>query len=492
MAASKGKTMHNLLSVSVSMTVGTLITASIAASEIELPDSLPQGPIFGETTTVLVRAYPGATVTDIDGDGAITDNDFRLWVSSELLDRLTISDTDDDGLLTAIDEVESFRVLLDKLSGDINGDGIKDSSDIAGFLDLYIDPDEDLFFVNVLSADINLDGSVTAEDFEVFLQAYDLDEFPDSLLVAVDLLANIDGTLTYLLYTQGHVQSVSSGWEEGHKAGISRAPDWVPPNHDFGISRMWTHNPNTSHYRDTPYHEIGWSEAWPPNHMLDRSNSWFGEHNTDTSGLFDRHDIQLSGSWPSGHLRDISQEWHEAPNAHTVVLSRLWPPDHEIQASNTLVPADHSTIFSQLDGNEGFPPNEDYPDWPAFIPQEPAHQEYWSSTWPDGHHTVTSEAFFPPNHAISASGSWSHLLNVSLHWPSNHMHAVSSGWPDGPDGGPRWPANHGLALSNTWDDPAVAPPPWALPPLFPPGHSVSTTIQQWIPIIPIIFPNALP
>lgn len=388
-------------------------------------------------STSLVDTYKADTITDLDGDGSVTDADFAEWIKTQVAPHLVVNDVDGDGYLTAIDKVAALAVVLDKLSGDGNADG---GATIEG----------------------------TAES---------------AVADAVRILITLPGSLTRSYYTQGHVRAITEGWGPGRHcaetSGFSRPDDRdrFPPNHDFAISRNWPGN-----------HFVHVSENWPAQHRGEISGGWPwpgdrpGQHQTGTST-----------GWPPNHGRAQSESWDEPPNGpHLTVLSAVWPPDHDFVQSRTPGPGGtHYAAISEMDPQPGFP-LPGYPEIPDVLPGPVVeHQQSHSSTWWP-HNVALSGFFWPPNHAGAISHSWtdaSHVITVSQQWPATHHEFVSRNWQTNDDGEyPRWPPNHDISVSSPGDGPVGPPPPparpWWLPNLFPPGHSVSTTIQQWLPFFP--------
>lgn len=434
----------------------------------ELPEEVPTAPIFNDQTIVLVSSFPIAELTDLDLDGFVTDRDFRLYIASKLADTLTIKDINGDGVITATDEVGSLAILLDKLSGDTNGDGVKDAADTADFLDLYTNPvGAELAFINNKTADLNLDGQVTGDDFALYLNAFAIAELPDRITVAVDLLANIIGTLTNTEFLEGHIVSISETWGEHNQDNSFQKGDW-PANHDAEFSERWTHNGDIS-------------SRWPPYHESDFSQDW-----TDQGHNYDRSDF-----WPAYHSFFHSDGWYPAISPpHARFLSITWSPDHVLSLSRSFPPS-HAEAVSTMRDEHGFPDagNGDWPEWPTHSPGS-HHSSNWSVQW--SHRMSVSRVFYPTNHQEAFSITWAapqHTANISLHWPANHMMLVSSYWPNNDGYPPNWPANHGLQTSKDGEQFVEPPEPFRFPRLFPNGHDVSTTIMDWIPFFPTLVPT---
>lgn len=434
-------------------------------------------------STSLVDTYKGATITDLDGDGSVTDADFAEWIKTQVAPNLVVNDVDGDGYLTAIDEVAALAVVLDKLSGDLNADGTVSFDDTALFFDFFINPPVGATGLSDQSADVTLDGSVTAEDLTAHVATATPGTQTDRVADAVRILITLRGSLTRSYYTQGHVRVITEGWGPGRHcaetSGFSRPDDRnrFPPNHDFAISRDWPGN-----------HVVHVSENWPAQHRGEISGGWPWPGDRP-----EQHRAGTSTGWPPNHGRAQSESWDEPPNGpHLTVLSAVWPPDHDFVQSRTPGPGGtHYAAISEMDPHPGFP-LPGYPEIPDVLPGPVVeHQQSHSNTWWP-HNVALSGFFWPPNHAGAISHSWtdaSHVITVSQRWPATHHEFVSRNWQPNDDGEyPRWPPNHDVSVSSPGDKPVGPPPPparpWWLPNLFPPGHNVSTTIQQWLPFFP--------
>tara|TARA_Y100001933_G_scaffold188391_1_gene187429 strand:- start:112 stop:1557 length:1446 start_codon:yes stop_codon:yes gene_type:complete len=433
-------------------------------------------------SAAMVTTYTAVPIEDIDGDGSVTDADFAEWVKTNIAPNLVIRDVNGDGYLTAVDEVAALAVVLDKLSGDLNADGAVTLDDTTLFLEMFLNPPADATGLSDVSADVTLDGAVTAEDLNAHITTLNPGLQTDRVADAVKVLITLQGSLTRSYYTQGHIDSITEGWgPDRHCAetsGFSRPNDRrrFPPNHDFAISRDWPGN-----------HSVHVSENWPAQHRLEVSEGW--PWPGDRPG---QHRMGTSTGWPPNHGRTQSEHWDEPPNGpHLTVLSALWPPDHDFVQSRTPGPSDHYAPISEMDPDPGFPP-PGYPALPDHLPGPVVeHQQSHSGTWWP-HNVALSGFFWPPNHLGAISNSWedaSHVISISQQWPATHHEYVSRRWQPNDDGEyPRWPPNHDTSVSTPGEGPADPPPPparpWWLPNLFPPGHDVSTTIQQWLPFFP--------
>ncbi len=109
-------------------------------------------------STALVDTYKAIQITDLDGDGSVTDADFAEWIKTNIAPNLVINDVDGDGYLTAVDEVAALAVVLDKLSGDLNADGTVSFDDTALFLDLFVNPPASATGLSDQSANVALSG----------------------------------------------------------------------------------------------------------------------------------------------------------------------------------------------------------------------------------------------------------------------------------------------------------------------------------------------
>jgi hypothetical protein len=434
-------------------------------------------------STSMVDTYKAIQITDLDGDGSVTDADFAEWIKTNIAPNLVINDVDGDGYLTAVDEVAALAVVLDKLSGDLNADGTVSFDDTALFLDLFVNPPAGATGLSDQSADVTLDGAVTSDDLTAHVATAAPGTQTDRVADAVKVLITLPGSLTRSFYTQGHLRLITEGWgPDRHCAetsGFSRPNDRgrFPPNHSFAISTNWPSN-----------HSVQISENWPAQHRGEISGGWPwpgdrpGQHQTGTST-----------GWPPNHGRAQSESWNEPPNGpHLSELSALWPADHDfVQSRSPLPDGPHYAPISGMDPQPGFP-LPGYPEIPDELPGPVVeHQQSHSNTWWP-HNVALSGFFWPPNHYGAISHSWtdaSHAISVSQQWPATHHEYVSRHWQPNDDGEyPRWPPNHDVSVSNPGEGPADPPPPparpWWLPDLFPPGHDVSTTIQQWLPFFP--------
>lgn len=431
-----------------------------------LPDQLEQCELTFADTSTLVGAYGTVSMSDRDGDGRVTDADFVRWVEEDLASSLVIRDLDGDGRLTATDEVGSFAIVLDKMSGDFDRDGVVTIEDTLTFFDLYDSPA--VASLSEASADVTLDGVVSVEDLNAHLTTAMSGVTPDRVRTAVDILVRMRGSLTYTHYTSGHVEAITKTWGDRHCKDTSGFRD------------------DGDRKKFPPNHGALYSDTWPSNHDKDLSAQWPAQHYGPWSGTWDDdHDQTISIGWPAGHWSDPSAAWNERPNRHSSFTSRRWPPNHRFDQSsgNNLPP--HDQASSAFVPREDFPPDDTSPD-PGNVPGFPEHSEHVSDGW--GHNRTVSGYLWPNNHDVAMSNTWGpgHLVTAPGFWPSQHHGAVSQGWRPDEDGKmPWWPANHVHATSLKDLTPAdePEPPTWPgwLPKLFPDDHDIATTIREWTP-----------
>lgn len=426
-------------------------------------------------STSMVDTYKAIQITNLDGDGPVTDADFAEWINTNIAPNLVINDVDGDGYLTAVDEVAALAVVLVKLSGDLNADGTVSFDDPALFLDLFVNPPAGATGLSDQSADVTLDGEVTADDLTAHVATATPGTQTDRVADAVKVLISFPTSLTRTFYTQGHIAAITRTWGPDRHCASTSGFDSdsdrrrYPPNHDSAVSLTWPNN-----------HSRSVSQGWPAQHGFQVSDGW-GPPGDDP----DEHRYEVSSGWPANHDRDQSREWNEPPQGpHSSYTSSRCLPNHEFQQSSGFFIPPHNEVISSIIMDPDFP-SENIPD---PVPGHPEHDGEFSQTWV--HNPATSSFFWPPNHTGTMSNTWgTHNANASQFWPTNHHAAASHTWQPDDDGNyPWWPANHARTTSEQDADPAGPPPepgrPWWLPNLFPPGHDVSTTIQQWIPFFP--------
>ncbi|HBS29155.1 MAG TPA: hypothetical protein DEB06_06815 [Phycisphaerales bacterium] len=387
-------------------------------------------------------------IPDSDGDGDITDRDFRRWLG----DRTTgvrVRDTDRDGDCDTRDAVLVLARELRRLIGDANGDGLVNESDAA----------EVLAQLGARGGpggprpDPNLDGVVDWSDLWIVLAS--MSEEPigegaesaaETLLVSNDPIDTdgpldeeepIGGSGFYTSYEPDAHNAYFSSTYPGHVLGTSHSLSPAPNDHDFGISTTW---PLSSH-------DAIVSATRPPNHLGSVSSLWPDPAN---------HSSGVSAYWPPNHGHGISAEWYPSDpvppvEQHSTATSRTWSPNHRVADSRSLGVHDGAISLS--------------------TPRSP-HLTALSASW--AHDSQVSNLAWQPNHLGTISLSWpeTHLMNSSVHWTPGHFVGPSASWPPATD--PSWPMNHYFEVSKGWSQPGEPIH------LFPDGHSIWTTANEII------------
>ncbi|MDP1663198.1 MAG: hypothetical protein Q8L55_14875 [Phycisphaerales bacterium] len=472
--------------------------------------------------------------TDYNNDGVVTDIDILLAVYDKVYAQ-PIIDLDNDGVITAADGLLSIRQVVISTMSDPDGDGQVSLNDA-----LLVAAELNKQFPDLKLADTNGDGQLTLDDFTKVLddmnaQLHDGD-MPMDLAQAVfarmgwavevgienlrqmvaaphNVIVSFDWhthpgippadahnqATSQAQWPANHYYSSSVEWRKGEPNSLPPVPGHVgststewPANHSWGYSRSWTRPEGTPY---APHHHWSWVSDTIPTHTRDISQDLVPA----------THHINLSMTWPPEHQGSFTRLW---PNAHTRDTSMQWPANHIVAASHAtgnprlpdhttglsqLAPTTHQTAISTLWPNahlgnisrswiehtstvsQGYPPNHLY-----------EHSAHWG--WDV--HAVHQSAKWPPNHVVHISRTWlSHLVANSISWPATHGRALSMNWPPGYRG---WPANHDLDVTKNWHAPQQVPLPFWNPPtqFFPAGHSWMTTLQEFIPMIPIPRPPA--
>ena len=354
-----------------------------------LPDKIPAAPRYDRTTRVLVRAVPIEGLTDLDRDRAVTDADFRKHFEEVVGPTVLIEDHDDNGVLSVHDEVASVAAWIGSRNDQLS--------------------------------------------------------LPDRRRFALDLLGNMRGTMTHVLYAQGHNGMISSH-SPGHRVWGSRQMEGWPPNHGATYSATWKDGRGTA-------------ARWPARHLNVLSSEWYQGR---------EHRLGRSMNWPALHGVERSDGWYpEGSSPHFSSMSSMWPPDHDRSDSHShLSPtrrSAHEWQYSKL-VDEVEPWIIEAEDWREEWLAQPPGASHWqrlSASWDHG--IETSQIIYPSGHHNANSAGWVfpwHAHAVSGYWPANHYYYVSTGWPWTDLRLPNWPANHGAALSRTWSDSAVPPPGW--------------------------------
>ncbi len=406
-------------------------------------ESQTRAPVSGQTAEVLAKVGVPADV-----NGQIEVVDLVDWLS-DYTRGLELVDADADGAVDMDDARIAIVELLQALHGDLNFDGVVDAADAAWLAEQLKMRDGDR--ATAREGDVNADGILSGADLVALLEnlgsTVDHQELSHVANQMLEFIASADGP-----------------GDHGQYFSDTFPPEWpgppffppFPPNHEYSISEQWYQNPPFG--PPAPGHQIGTSQnGWPPNHYWQISVSWPIEHTIDVSDI----------EWPPNHVHEISTTW---PPTHTATLSGQFPPNHILPNSYN---ESHLQIWSIL-----------HPDDPHMIPEPSPHRAEVSNHWAD-HQVAESLLVWPPNHIRQASLSWrhDHLLNVSITWPTGHYGGVSRLWPQPT---PPWPPNHLVSASNEGGGPHVEP----IPPLFPPDHTIFTTIRDIPNLIPDISDDA--
>jgi hypothetical protein len=410
-----------------------ILAGLVAGAMLGVGQARAQGPDRSEAVDFLARGS-AMQLWDISGDGAVTDWD----VAMILFDRLAAIgpvDRDGDGHLTVEDQILTIEAVIYTSFGDLNTDGRTNLDDVAEAIARMqaLDP----------LGDVNGDGSIDAldallvmemENPEIRRRLWAVRQMAEYMNDRVEEIRALGREAVMALWAgdprlNDHIRAISQLYPREH--GLWASVEY-PDNHYYDVTRTWDRPQDPPPWRHTVI--LSKRENWPPNHWYDPSIEW--------KTIPGEHTRARSEQWRNlpGHRYDVSRTW---PENHEARISRVWPPNHAASRS----------------GRDVYPPE---------------HLERVSETW--NHGLEFSQRKYPPNHDRSLSQSWGpHTTMLSTTWPPNHLAEISSGWPPGVIPA-WWPPNHFRGTSEEWSQPQ-----YPLPPLFPPDHSVFTTLRDIIP-----------
>lgn len=409
--------------------VASLLTACSSSAQVQPPTALVQE--YGQL----------ASIPDLDGDGQVTDADFRRWLAAYVSD-MPIGDVDGDGYVTCEDAVLTLAMVLDGLAGNLASDGIIDAADVATLLAKILSPPPAGSPLKASDGDVNADGVVDVNDLLSVMAAIGEVKRLASVEVARSILA---ATPSSSCYVPIHSDYFSGSWPDGK-------PDWAPPNHEAAFSQTWP-----PQRRQRPI-------EWPPNHANVESQTWpYHSINQSSSGPPWEHWFRASLQWHPNHVYLITREWTtpQAPGEmppHVVTSSIQWDPNHRLAYSRSRGSHQQSSSWY---------PNQPSPHLTQISHYDPPnHQDVVSGSWPS-------------NHFAQVTNGWpqSHSMNASYYWPPNHFSGPSATWPTGLDPA-GWRPNHFAQLSREQQDPGVPTHIW------PPNHTWFTTIHDTLELLP--------
>jgi hypothetical protein len=414
----------------------------VAATDAFAADSVP-----GRTVVLGFMAGSSLSLSDLNGDCGVTDVDVALALNQRLISEYgqvfePARFPSGESVVDAIKQV--VRSSFGKTTPSPEPVGLED------VLTVLQDVDQ-----QSVTGDVNLDGVADLADVGGIIDRlgnqvddWTVDHVSRELFEYVGLIRQ-RGVQVFMAggcKPPDHMKGVSDSWPLD-------PPDWWPPNHLSSMSRSYdgsppAHDSFDSRANPPQDHSSGVSSQWPPNHNRLSSATWPPDHSAWSSTIGTPpnpvHYRSVSAGWPPAHAYEASHSW---PSSHDRPVSSTWWPNHTRSDSSSRI----------------FPP---------------MHAESLSGQW--SHQASVSQSIYPPNHYDEVSGSWgpTHNISQSSAFPPAHVSFASHSWP-----GPQtWPANHTLSMSRSWGDPASNP--W---PVFPPGHSWFTTFRDVIsPIVPRI------